>query len=128
MLKKFSLAVVLGTALLVGTGCGSLGNLGGLGDILGSTGQNDQSDIRGYVTRVDTNARRIDLDVNTVNNLREDRSGSSIYYDQNTVVEYQGKQYSPENLERGDQISVTGVNKSGQYVARRITVLRDVSS
>ena len=128
MLKKFSLAAVLGSALLMAAACGSLGDLGGLGDILGSTGQDDQSDIRGYVTRVDTSARRIDLDVNTVNNLREDRAGSSIYYDQNTVVEYQGRQYSPENLERGDQISVTGVNNSGRYVARRITVLRDVSS
>lgn len=128
MLKKFSLAAVLGTALLMAAACGSLGDLGGLGDILGSTGRDDQSDIRGYVTRVDTSARRIDLDVNTVNNLREDRAGSSIYYDQNTVVEYRGQQYSPENLERGDQISVTGVNNGGRYVARRITVLRDVSS
>lgn len=128
MLKKFGLAAVLGCALLMAAACGSLGDLGGLGDILGSTGQDDQSDIRGYVTRVDTSARRIDLDVNTVNNLREDRAGSSIYYDQNTVVEYRGQQYSPENLERGDQISVTGVNNGGRYVARRITVLRDVSS
>ena len=128
MMKKFSLAAVLGSVLLMAAACSSLGNLGVLGDILGSTGQNDQSDIRGYVTRVDTNARRIDLDVNTVNNLRESRAGSSIYYDQNTVVEFQGKQYSPENLEKGDQISVTGSNSGGQYVARRITVLRDVSS
>lgn len=128
MLKKLSLAAVLGTVLLMATACGSLGDLGGLGDILGSTGQDDQSDIRGYVTRVDTNARRIDLDVNTVNNLQQSRAGSSIYYDQNTVVEFQGKQYSPENLENGDQISVSGVNSNGQYVARRITVLRDVSS
>lgn len=128
MMKKFSLAAILAAVLLTAAACGSMGDLGGLGDILGSTGQDDQSDIRGYVTRVDTSARRIDLDVNTVNNLRENRAGSSIYYDQNTAVEYQGKQYSPENLESGDQISVTGVNSGGQYVARRITVLRDVSS
>jgi len=127
-MKKFSLAAILGAVLLTAAACSSLGDLGGLGDILGSTGQTDQSDIRGYVTRVDTNARRIDLDVNTVNNLRENRAGSSIYYDQNTVVEFQGKQYSPENLENGDQISVTGANSGGQYVARKITVLRDVSS
>lgn len=107
--------------------CGSMGSLGDLAGILGSTGTSDPSDVRGVVSSVDTNARRIDLNVNYVNNLRQDGGGSSIYYDQNTVVEFNGRTYSPSNLERGDEISVVGTNQGGQFIATRITVLQDVS-
>lgn len=121
-MKKSVVAVL--TILLVG--CSGI-NLGSLGDILGSTGSNSGSDVRGTVVRVDTNERRIDLDVSTVNNLQDQRRGSSIYYDSETVVEYQNRTYRPEDLERGDEIAVRGANRNGRYVAERITVVRDVS-
>jgi hypothetical protein len=120
----YSLAVMLFAAC----SSGSLGDLGGtLGDILGSTGQSDRSDIRGVVTTVDTSARRIDLDVTTVNNLRDERRGSSVYYDDRTTVVYNNAQYRPDQLERGDEISIRGFNDNGRFYAERITVLRDVS-
>lgn len=101
-------------------------NLGDLGDILGSSTPDQSSDVRGVVERVDTGNRQIVLNVNYVNNLRDDRSGSVIYYDNNTVVLYSGNQYRVEDLERGDEISVQGSNQGGRYVASRITVTRNV--
>ncbi len=124
-MKRLALAGLL----VLATACGSsgLGDLGGtIGDILGSSGSTDRSDVRGTVVSVNTSDRRIDLDVTYVNNLRDNQRGS-IYYDANTVVEFQNRQYRPEDLERGDEISVQGTNENGRFVADRITVLRDVT-
>ena len=112
--------------LLLAAACGSLGDLGNLEDILGSRGPSDSSDIEGTVTGVDVRDRRIDLDVHQVNNLREDSPDSSVYYDSDTVVLYEGGRYEPEDLERGDVIVVEGANESGRYVADEIEVVRNV--
>lgn len=116
------------TALLLGA-CGSSGGLGDLGSIiLGSPSTSQSSDVRGTVSSIDTGARRIDLDVSYVNNLRQTSSQrGSIYYDNNTRVVYQNQTYNVSDLERGDEIEVVGVNDNGRYVAQTITVVRDVS-
>ena len=114
-----------GVLLLLLAGCSTAGALGTLGDILGSTSPGTTSTVRGVVTSVDAQNQRIYLDVNTVNNLRDNRQGSTIFYDSNTRVEYQNNTYKPNDLERGDQISVTGSNRSGQYVATQIVVTRN---
>jgi hypothetical protein len=126
-MKKLMLAaLIVATAACGGSGLGDLGGLGGtIGDILGSSGSNDQSDVRGTVISVTPSDRRIELDVTYVNNLRDSQRGS-IYYDNNTTVEYQNRTYRPEDLERGDEISVQGANNNGRFLARRIVVLRDV--
>jgi uncharacterized protein DUF5666 len=83
--------------------------------------------LRGTVTRVDTQARRIDLEGAAYDSLRpggEQRS-SSVYYDDRTTVEYGGKRYSPDSLERGDQIAIEGRNVNGRYLADRIVVTHD---
>jgi len=115
------------TALLLAS-CGS-GGLGDLGGILGSPSTSQPSDVRGTVTYVDTSARRIDLDVSYVNNLRSNGSDQrgSIYYDNNTRVQYQDRDYAVADLERGDQIDVRGVNDNGRYVAETITVTYDAT-
>ena len=124
MTRKLSM---LAMVLLLAAGCGSIGDLGGtLGDILGSTGTDDASDVRGTVNRVDTANQSIILDVSYVNNLRDTRQGSVVYYDSNTVVEYQGNQYNVTDLERGDEVSITGRNTGSRYVADRIVVTRNV--
>jgi hypothetical protein len=116
------------TVLLL-AGCGSSGGLGDLGSIiLGSPSTSQSSDVRGTVSGIDTGARRIDLDVSYVNNLRQTNSQrGSIYYDNNTRVVYQNQTYNVGDLERGDEIEVVGVNDNGRYVAQTITVVRDVS-
>ena len=117
------------TALLLGA-CGSGTGLGDLGSIiLGSPSTEQPSDVKGAVRSIDTNARRIDLDVSYINNLRNTGSQQqgSIYYDNNTRVEYQGQNYNVTDLERGDEIEVRGVADNGRYIASQITVVRDVS-
>lgn len=120
-MRKFSLAA----ALVLVAACGSVG-LPDLGGILGSPSSTQPSDVVGTVTNVDTSNQRIDLNVNTVNNLRQSNTTGSIYWDSGTRVEYQGQTYNPTDLERGDQISVRGVNENGRYVADVITVTRNV--
>ena len=107
--------------------CSSMGSLGdAVGGILGSTGTSNPSDVTGSVVAVDTSARRIDLNVNTVNNLRQSNSNASVYYDANTVVRYNNSTYAVTDLERGDEISIRGTTQNGTYVASEITVVRNV--
>ena len=125
-MKRIAAGMIMIFALGCG-GLGDLGGLGGLGDILGSSTPQETSDVRGTVVGVDRTNQRIDLDVAYVNNLQNEQRGASIYYDRNTVVEYRNQTYSPENLERGDQIAVVGSNVNGRYVATRITVVSDAT-
>ena len=124
-MRRVSLAVC---AVLLVAACSNLGSLGDLGGILGSPSTDQPSDVRGTVNTVDTGARRIDLNVAYVNNLRNTQNNQSIYWSDNTRVEFQGQNYRPEDLERGDEISVRGVNDNGRYVAEVITVTRNVRS
>jgi hypothetical protein len=119
-------------ALLITAACGSMGDggLGSIGDIiLGSPSSTQSSDVKGTVDAIDTNARRIDLNVSYINNLRDNNNGQrgSIYYDNNTRVTYNGQSYGVTDLERGDEIEVQGVADNGRYIAQQIVVVRDVS-
>ncbi len=118
-------ASYLVVAVILLAGCSSLGDLGG---ILGSPSANQPSNVSGVVTAVDPNQQRIDLNVNYVNQLRPSASQTtgSIYWDSQTRVTYQGNTYRPTDLERGDEISVSGYNNNGRYVATQITVTRNV--
>jgi hypothetical protein len=42
------------------------------------------------------------------------------------VVHFDGREYKPENLERGDEIRVTGQRHDNRFLADTITVERDV--
>lgn len=120
-------ASFVAAAVLLLAACSQLGSLGDLGTILGSPSVEQPSDVRGTVAGIDTNARRIDLDVAYVNNLRDSRQGQSIYYDADTRVVYQSREYAVQDLERGDEIAVRGVNSGGRYLAQEITVVRDAT-
>lgn len=120
-MRKLSILAML--FLLAACGSGGLGDLGG---ILGSPSPTTPSSVSGTVNFVDTSAQRIDLNVNTVNNLRSSQGTASIYYDNRTQVQYGGRNYSPTDLERGDEVAVHGFNDNGKYVADSITVTRNV--
>lgn len=145
---KIALAMVtLIAAMAVLTGCGSTGVgdiLGGGGNSGGSTSGNTSggtyddrydtaNNVRGTIERVDTVNRRIVVDRegsyngNYLRNGNEDET-VTLYYDDRTTVEYQGKNYRPQDLENGDRILADVSETSGRLVAEEIQVLSDVSS
>lgn len=104
------------------------GQYGGqYGDQYGG-GQQYGNELRGTVGFVDPRTRTIELQ-------SAGRSGSygagstRVRYDERTQVEYQGRRYRPEDLDRGDQVRIqarrTGNN---ELIAERIIVERSVRS
>lgn len=79
--------------------------------------------LRGAVAWVDSRARQIRLDG------AGHGGGVVLSYDVRTTVEYQGRLYRPENLQRGDQVRVQA-RQSGynRWLAERIVVERSVGS
>lgn len=120
---------VIALGLLLLAGCGSSG---GLGDILGGGGSNTTTaEIRGTVDSVDLNSRSIYLtNVSGLNSMLSSGGGSTarVYFDDQTAVEYQGRTYSPQDLDRGDQVSIRVEQSSNRLLADRVTVLSDVNT
>ena len=115
-------------ALLLLAACSSSG---GMGDIFGGGNSNQNYDIRGTVDYVDPNTRSVYLrDVSGYNrSMISSGSGDTVrvYYDDRTPVSYQGQNYRPEDLERGDVVSVRVDESGNSLVAESMTVLQDVS-
>lgn len=109
--------------LLFVAACGT----SGIGDIFG--GSNNQIyDIRGTVDHVDVNSRSIYLtDVNGYSSKLAGTGGGDtarVYYDDQTPVTFQGENFRPQDLERGDEVSVRAgqTSSSGQLIAESIYV------
>lgn len=117
-------------ALIFLAACGSSG---GMGDIFGGGGSNNQNyEIRGTVDYVDPGTRSVYLRDVSGHNRSMLSSGANdsvrVYYDDRTPVSYQGQNYRPEDLERGDVVSVRVDENGNSLVAESMTVLRDVSN
>jgi len=111
-------------ALLLLAACGSSGN--GIGDIFGGgNNTNNAYQIRGTVDSVDANSQSIYLTNVSGYNTNLNTGGSSsvrVYYDNRTTLNYQGRTYRPDQLERGDEVTVN-VNQSGnQLIAQTMDV------
>jgi Domain of unknown function (DUF5666) len=94
---------------------------GGYNDTLGT-------DLRGVVRYVDTRSRTLEIEPSSRNDSRfpTDRSGVVVvYYDSQTDVDYQGRNYAPENLERGDEVEVDIRDSGGRLLAEQITVVSE---
>ena len=75
----------------------------------------------GTVAFVDTRARLIGLGGDGYGRDRQLR------YDGRTTVEYQGRLYRPEDLDRGDQVRIQVRRRgNGEWLAERIVVERSV--
>jgi hypothetical protein len=117
-------------ALLLLAGCGSTG-----GDIFGGnqpTNSPTSNTIRGTVDSVDVNGRSILL-ANTngySSMLSSGGNGSTVrvYFDNQTAVEYQGRTYRPEDLERGDQVDVRVSQSGNRLVADTVNVIYNAAS
>jgi hypothetical protein len=102
----------------------------------------DARDLRGTVRSNDAQARILEVERTGYSSSFSTRRGSDpdygsdvvqVRYDASTVVEYQGRTYAPEGLERGDLVridlrsdSYTGTGSTSttpRRVADRITVL-----
>ena len=130
MTKPKSLAALAITALFLAA-CGSSGSVG---DILGGGGsQASNYEIRGVVDHVDTSSRSVYLTNVSGYSSMLSSGGSSgnnvrVYYDDQTQVRFGGQSYRPEDLERGDEVSVNVAESGNALVADVVTVTRDVSN
>jgi hypothetical protein len=85
----------------------------------GTTTGSSGSTVRGTVRYVDTSRRTIELDASGFSQSR------IIDYDARTTVSHSGRQYTPADLQRGDEIDLTLIDLGGgRYIADRITVVR----
>lgn len=82
--------------------------------------------ITGTVNHVDTQSRLIELTNSYISGLRANSGTYTVYYDARTRVLYQGRQYTPADLERGDQVDITTYNTGNQTIADTINVTRNV--
>jgi hypothetical protein len=93
-------------------------------------------DVRGTVRYIDTRDRTVEID--TSSSARGFSSGGStgstssgvvvVHYDSQTVVEFEGRRYQPENLERGDEVEVEVREVGGRLMAEEIQVVGDARS
>ena len=119
-----TLAAATFTLLLLAA-CGTSGNGGGIGDIFGGGNPNNATyDIRGTVDSVDTNNQTIYLtNVSGYNDgLNTGSNSLRIAYDNRTTLNYQGRTYRPDQLERGDEVTVRADQNGRQLIAESMDV------
>jgi hypothetical protein len=108
-------------------------------DVTGGTGSvyDDQrrlAELRGTVRSVDTYGRTLQLERASyvsgfTTSTGTGTSGSdlvTVYYDPDSVVEYQGQFYGLDSLERGDVVDVRVSETGSRLVAEQIELVRDV--
>jgi hypothetical protein len=95
----------------------------------GSGSGYDLSDLRGIVRYVDTRDRSLEIEPSRYDNRFSTGTGGTrsdvvrVYYDSQTDVQFQGRRYAPENLDRGDEVEVAVRDTGGRLIAQRITVV-----
>jgi len=123
------LTIALAAAFAV-TGCGVevYDSPGYPGRYHGDRGRYEDhgGDVQGTVLRVGRRDHVIVLDPGRGG--RDGRDEIALFYDDNTTVEYQGREYRPEDLERGDRIQATVEVQGDRQIAEEIQVIYDASS
>jgi hypothetical protein len=131
-MNRYKTLAAATVALLVMAACGTYGNGG---DIYGSGNPNNgypssngsygSSQISGTVDSVDTRSQSVYLtNVNGYNsNLNTGRGNSvRVYYDKRTTLNYQGQSYRPDQLERGDEVTVNVDQSGNRLIAQSMDV------
>lgn len=103
------------------TGGTSSGTSGSWDDDLAS------NELRGTVRYVDTRDRTVEIERSSGYSSGRDNI-VIVHYDNRTIVEFEGRRYNAENLERGDVVEVELSNSGGQLLAEEILVVNDVNS
>ncbi len=84
----------------------------------GGYGPRQGESLQGVVRSVDTGAQTLRIS-------DPERGTVTVSYDEHTPVLFQGESYSPENLERGDEVRIRVHDYDGQLFAQEIVVVRD---
>lgn len=123
-MHKYKTLAAATVALLLMAACGTSGN--SIGDIFGGGNPSNGSyQIRGTVDSVDTRGQSIYLtNVTGYNTNLNTGSASSVrvYYDNRTTINYQGRTYRPDQLERGDEVTVNVDQSGNQLIAQSMDV------
>jgi hypothetical protein len=97
--------------------------------------RNGATDLQGTIRAVDARNRTLEIDRSRSENRDNFSSDPGRYndsngygtilvrYDAGTTVRFQGRDYSPENLERGDVVRIQARDDNGRLTAERIDVL-----
>lgn len=115
---------------------------GGTGSTSGAYDDDDDrydnslaNDVRGTVSYIDTRARTLEIQTSSARGFSSGSTGSTgrtgtvvVHYDSQTVVEFEGRRYQPENLERGDEVEVEVREVGGRLMAEEILVVGDARS
>ncbi len=93
--------------------------------------RNQISELRGTVRWIDQDRRLMELEDTSwgFGSDPDDRDRNDVvevYYDNSTVVEYDGRSYKPENLERGDEVRIDVRRSGSRYEADEIQVVENV--
>jgi hypothetical protein len=91
----------------------------------------DVAEVRGKVRWLDENRKVLEIEDaswgwSADRRDRDDDGVVEIHYDTGTVVEYEGRQYKPGNLERGDEVQIELRDLGSRYVAEEILVIASV--
>lgn len=92
------------------------------------------SELRGVVRSVDTRDRTLELETSSYGSNNFSTGGSTgsiggsariveVQYDSSTIVEFEGRRYQPENLERGDLVEIEIRDLGSRLIAEEILVL-----
>ena len=89
--------------------------------------RNDQ-ELRGIVRSIDTRDRTMEIEERS--SFSSTRRGDivTVYYDAGTTVEFEGRNYKPENLEQGDQVEIEISRVGGRLMAQEILVVGESSA
>ncbi|HEV7517477.1 MAG TPA: hypothetical protein VGR07_14345 [Thermoanaerobaculia bacterium] len=81
--------------------------------------------LRGTVRSVDPRARILEIQTSSRSDARFTRRAGvvQVQYDADTDVQFQGRRYSPENLERGDRVEIDVRDLGGRLLAEQIVVV-----
>lgn len=95
--------------------------------VLGSDARSDE--VRGVVRYINTRDRTLEVEPTSGYRSTTGRSNMIVvHYDTQTIVEYQGRRYQPENLEQGDEVEIEIRDQGGRLIAEDILVVSDSRS
>lgn len=86
-------------------------------------------ELRGTVRSLNTRDRTLEIQPSS-SGFTTGRTGDIVvvHYDSGTIVEFEGRRYQPENLERGDEVEIELSQSGGRLMAEEILVVGDSNS